>query len=83
MPQPLVVKARRIGAEAAICPRVVVADKVIVRDLSKTFEGRKTSTAALDQVNLDLKDGEFLCIVGPSGWQDDVSAHHRRSRGAH
>ena len=67
MPQPLVVKAHRICAESAICPRVVVADKIIVRDLSKIFEGRKTSTAALDHINLDLKDGEFLCIVGPSG----------------
>lgn len=63
MPQPLVVKARRIGSQPAICPRIIVADKIIVRDPSKIFEGRKTSSAALDHVNLDLKDGEFPCIV--------------------
>ena len=67
MLKPLSVKAIRISAELAIGTRVVVADKIIVRDLSKIFEGRKTSTAALDHVNLDLKDSEFLCIVGPSG----------------
>jgi len=67
MPQPLVVKAHRIGAEPAIRPRAVVADKIIVRDLAKIFEGRKSSTAALEHFDLDLIDGEFLCIVGPSG----------------
>ena len=67
MPHPLVVKAHPVRAESAICPRAVVADKIIVRDLGKIFEGRKSSTAALDHFNLDLIEGEFLCIVGPSG----------------
>ena len=44
-----------------------MSEKIIVRDLSKSFEGRKSSTLALDCVNLTLVDGEFLCIVGPSG----------------
>jgi NitT/TauT family transport system ATP-binding protein len=44
-----------------------VREKIIVRELSKSFEGRRSNTLALDCVNLTLMDGEFVCIVGPSG----------------
>jgi NitT/TauT family transport system ATP-binding protein len=44
-----------------------VAEKIVVRDLSKIFEGRNSSTPALERFTLDVVDGEFLCIVGPSG----------------
>ena len=44
-----------------------MSEKIIVRDLSKVFEGRKSSTPALDRVSLEVMDREFLCVVGPSG----------------
>ena len=37
---------------------------VVLTDLSKVFPG---GTVALDQVNLDVADGEFMVLVGPSG----------------
>ena len=40
-------------------PRIGIS----VRGLSKNFGGLK----ALDQIDIDVRDGEFLCIVGPSG----------------
>lgn len=42
-------------------------EKIVVRDLTKVFEGRKGSTRALAGVNLNIRDGEFICILGPSG----------------
>ena len=43
-------------------------NKVIeVRNLSKSYYNKKCEVIALDDVNLDVYDGEFLVIVGPSG----------------
>ncbi|MCX5633307.1 MAG: ABC transporter ATP-binding protein [Phycisphaerae bacterium] len=36
-------------------------------DLSKSFKGRNGELAVLQNINLEIKNGEFLCIVGPSG----------------
>jgi NitT/TauT family transport system ATP-binding protein len=41
--------------------------KVLVTDVSVTFESRGESIAALDRISLEVAAGEFLCIVGPSG----------------
>src|SRR5665648_321385 len=42
--------------------------KVATYDLCKTFVGRRGGTIkALDNVNMSVKDGEFVCIVGASG----------------
>lgn len=41
---------------------------IIIRDLNKYFEledGFKL--LALDNINLEINDGEFICLVGPSG----------------
>jgi NitT/TauT family transport system ATP-binding protein len=40
-----------------------------VRGVSKTFQkrGGRSTTRALDQVNLGVREHEFLCIIGPSG----------------
>jgi NitT/TauT family transport system ATP-binding protein len=38
-----------------------------VRGVSKAFRTKRGSTLALEDVNLSIREGEFLCIVGPSG----------------
>ena len=39
-------------------------NKVVVRDYSLSFDGKNT---ILDKINFDVKDGEFISLVGPSG----------------
>ena len=39
--------------------------KLKLRRVSKTFTGPKTAFAAVDQIDLDVYDGEFLVILGP------------------
>jgi NitT/TauT family transport system ATP-binding protein len=41
--------------------------KVVVKDVSVTFESHGHQTLALDRISLDVAPGELLCIVGPSG----------------
>src|SRR3989441_5403390 len=43
------------------------APKVVVNEVSVTFESRGRSVLALDRISLQAYAGEFLCIVGPSG----------------
>jgi NitT/TauT family transport system ATP-binding protein len=40
---------------------------LVVENLSKTFETKKGPIKALDNINLEAKEGEFICIIGPSG----------------
>jgi NitT/TauT family transport system ATP-binding protein len=41
--------------------------KLVVTDLVKEFRTRRQSVLALDHVNLDVADQEFVCLVGSSG----------------
>ncbi|MEO6398213.1 MAG: ABC transporter ATP-binding protein [Tepidiformaceae bacterium] len=38
-----------------------------VRGVSKRFDTRRSATLALSDINLDVAEGEFVCVVGPSG----------------
>lgn len=40
---------------------------LIVENVSKNFNTSNGSTHTLDQINLEIQTGEFVCIVGPSG----------------
>jgi ABC-type nitrate/sulfonate/bicarbonate transport system ATPase subunit len=41
--------------------------KLSARHITMTFQRDGKSTPVLDDVNMDVGQGEFLCIVGPSG----------------
>lgn len=41
--------------------------KIIIKNVSKRFVSKEKTIKALDTINLDVEEGEFLCIVGPSG----------------
>ena len=43
------------------------ATKILVQDVWKEFPMKDGKISALEAITLDVKDGEFLCIVGPSG----------------
>jgi len=38
-----------------------------IRNLTKVFEKEETRTEALNDLNLDVCQGEFLCVIGPTG----------------
>lgn len=40
---------------------------VEIRNLSKSFQRDSFTVTALEGVNLDIEEGEFVCLMGPSG----------------
>ena len=40
---------------------------IVVKNISKSFLTKHKETHTLEQVNMEIKTGEFVCIVGPSG----------------
>lgn len=40
---------------------------ICTEKLTKEYAGRQGRIVVLDNINLSVRDGEFLCIVGPSG----------------
>jgi NitT/TauT family transport system ATP-binding protein len=41
--------------------------KLAIKGVSKRFSGRGSEVLALDDINLDVADGEFVVLIGPSG----------------
>jgi putative ABC transport system ATP-binding protein len=41
--------------------------QIVLRSVSRTYTMGKETISALDSVNLEIKEGEFLAIMGPSG----------------
>lgn len=41
--------------------------KLCIRHVSKSFKSVNGSAHVLEDINLEIREGEFVCIVGPSG----------------
>ncbi|MCI3918821.1 ABC transporter ATP-binding protein [Paenibacillus sp. TRM 82003] len=41
--------------------------KISIAGLTKAFYKKERQVTALQDISLDIKDGEFVCLVGPSG----------------
>lgn len=41
--------------------------KIQIKNLAKVFFKKNSSVAAIKDINLEIKNGEFVCILGPSG----------------
>jgi NitT/TauT family transport system ATP-binding protein len=50
-----------------IVPSMEARPKLQARNLGVVYQRDGTSIAALEDINLDVSDGEFVCLVGPSG----------------
>ena len=44
-----------------------ITDMIKIQNLSKVFRTSEVETIALNHVNLEVKEGEFVAIMGPSG----------------
>src|SRR5439155_9143900 len=58
---------RTCGNDCIFCPEVVdspLMGQIAVENLTKEFAG---GVRAVDDVSLDIADGEFMVLVGPSG----------------
>jgi NitT/TauT family transport system ATP-binding protein len=51
--------------ETVVAP--VLKTKLSVENVSVTFKGDGNSTPVLENINLEVRDGEFVCLLGPSG----------------
>jgi len=66
----------RSAAAPAMAPAETAAPKIAMKGVTKVFtNGAKTQLVALDNINLQVASGEFLCIVGPSGCGKSTLLH--------
>jgi ABC-type antimicrobial peptide transport system ATPase subunit len=58
--------------------QVIAPSKLAIENVSKSFKGASGSVLALDRVSLNVAEAEFVCLVGASGWQNDVAQYYCR-----
>lgn len=46
-----------------------------IKDVTKVYEGKVTHRA-LNQLSFDVEEGEFLAVMGPSKWQNDLAEYY-------
>src|SRR6187551_3901356 len=47
--------------------QIIAPSKLAIENVSKNFKGASGSVLALDNVSLNVAEGEFVCLVGASG----------------
>ena len=57
------VKSTNVEAEL----QNVAPSKLVIKNVSKSFEGNGKRFVALENIDLHVEEGEFVCLVGPSG----------------
>jgi NitT/TauT family transport system ATP-binding protein len=55
------------SGEVIIGPPQVMETKLQIEDLNVVFTRDGKTTAVLQDINLEVSEGEFVCLVGPSG----------------
>jgi len=48
-------------------PKATARPKMVVENATKFYQTRTGPVHALDNVSIEVREGEFLCIIGPSG----------------
>jgi NitT/TauT family transport system ATP-binding protein len=46
---------------------IQTSTKLHIQQLSKSFQSKNGSVCVLEDINLEINEGEFVCVVGPSG----------------
>jgi NitT/TauT family transport system ATP-binding protein len=59
-------KANAVQQNSPIDARMVNS-KIYGKDVTKIYKSSKKETVAIDHVDFDILENEFVCIVGPSG----------------
>ena len=49
---------------------------IIIRDMTKVYTMGEYEVRALNGVSLEIGAGEFVAIMGPSGWMRDAGGRH-------
>lgn len=58
--------------------------KLRIAGVSKVFDGRRGKVVALEGINLNIRSGEFVCLVGGQRLRKDFPAeYHRRAGVSH
>ena len=66
----------KTGAAPAVLPlRISERPKVALQGVSLTYGVNSSRLLALDNIDLEVRAGEFLCIVGPSGCGKSTLLH--------
>ena len=61
--------------EGVLLPVAVLRDKIVIKNLSKTFASKKNSVEVLKDINLTVKENEFLVILGPGSGKNRSAEH--------
>jgi NitT/TauT family transport system ATP-binding protein len=56
-----------VSSAQAVVTAAGAGHKLRVQHLGMVFERDGEAVSALEDINLDVSEGEFVCIVGPSG----------------
>ena len=56
-----------MASTEAVVTEPGAGQKLRIEHVGMVYERDGESVAALEDINLDVSEGEFICIVGPSG----------------